>query len=227
MYLQLAGPAPLDTAENPLAPGAKPYSYDAFYLGQTAAPILLPDALYKPRVGNFLDGLKTLKNLYQDFASGRKPTPADVAARPSSAQMPSRGVQRSSPIRPMGDPITIAAAVKFIAAVIPAIQAVIGGLSATLVNNNITGLYNQNAYNVQNLNRMTVRELSLQIQNLDNAIATTPRVNFVRAMALGQIRLIYQQRFDAISGTAALGALPGWVLPAALGLGAYLLIRRK
>lgn len=224
MYLQLAGPAPLDTAENPLAPGAKPYSYDAFYLGQTAEPIPLPDALYKPRVGNFLDGLKTLKKLYEDFAAGRKVEPAVVAARPSSAQMPSRGVQRASTL---GDPITIAAAVKFIAAVIPAIQAVIGGLSATLVNNNITGLYNQNAYNVQNLNRMTVRELSLQIQNLDNAIATTPRVNFVRAMALGQMRLIYQQRFDAISGTAALGALPGWVLPAALGLGAYLLIRRK
>ena len=69
--------------------------------------------------------------------------------------------------------------------------------------------------------------VALQIQNLDNAIATTPRVNFVRAMALGQMRLIYQQRFDAISGTAALSALPGWVFPAALGLGAYLLIRRK
>jgi hypothetical protein len=227
MYLQLAGPAPLDTAENPLAPGAKPYSYDAFYLGQTAAPIPLPDALYKPRVGNFVEGLKTLKKLYEDFASGRKATPADVAARPSSAQMPSGGVQRASTIQPMSEPITIGAAIAFISAILPAIQAVIGGLSATLVNNNITGLYNQNAYNVQNLNRMTVRELSLQIENLDNAIANTPRLNFVRAMALGQIRLIYQQRFDAISGTSALRALPGWVLPAALGVGAYLLIRRK
>jgi hypothetical protein len=224
MYLQLAGPQPLDQAENPLAPGAKPTSYDAFYLGQTAAPIPLPDALYKPRVGNFLDGLKTLKNLYQDFAAGRKVEPAVVAARPSSAQMPSRGVQRASTL---GDPITIGAAIAFLQAVLPAIQAVVGGLSATLINNNITGLYNQNAYNVQNLNRMTVRELSLQIQNLDNAIATTPRLNFVRAMALGQMRLIYQQRFDAISGTAALTALPGWVLPAALGVGAFLLIRRK
>jgi len=210
MYLQLAGPAPLDTAENPLAPGAKTYDYDAFYLGQTAEPIPLPDALYKPRVGNFVDGLKTLQRLYKDFASGRKKSPQQVVS-PGA----------------MAEPITIAAAVAFLQAVLPAIQAVIGGLSATLVNNAITGLYNQNAYNVQNLNRMTVRELSLQIQNLDNAIATTPRVNFVRAMALGQMRLIYQQRFDAISGTAALGALPAWVLPAALGLGAFLLIRRK
>jgi len=217
MYLQLAGPAPLDTAENPLAPGAKPYSYDAFYLGQTAAPIPLPDALYKPKVGNFVEGLKTLKKLYSDFATGRKKEPSKIA----------RGTMAGDDDNGMDEPFTIAAAIKFISAVLPAIQAVIGGLSATLVNNNITGLYNQNAYNVQNLNRMTVRELSLQIQNLDNAIATTPRVNFVRAMALGQMRLIYQQRFDAISGTAALSALPGWVLPAALGLGAYLLIRRK
>lgn len=217
MYLQLAGPAPLDTAENPLAPGAKPYSYDAFYLGQTAAPIPLPDALYKPRVGNFVEGLKTLKKLYTDFATGRKKEPSKIA----------RGTMAGDDDNGMDEPFTIAAAIKFISAVLPAIQAVIGGLSATLVNNNITGLYNQNAYNVQNLNRMTVRELSLQIQNLDNAIAVTPKLNFVRAMALGQMRLIYQQRFDAISGTAALSALPGWVLPAALGLGAYLLIRRK
>jgi hypothetical protein len=197
-------------------------------LGQTVAPIPLPDALYKPRVGNFFEGLKTLKKLYEDFATGRKAGAGRCGcAFQLGANAVARGVQRASPIRPLGDPITIAAAVKFIAAVTPAIQAVVGGVSATLVNNNITGLYNQNAYNVQNLNRMTVRELSLQIQNLDNAIATTPRVNFVRAMALGQMRLIYQQRFDAISGTAALAALPGWVLPAALGLGAYLLIRRK
>ena len=127
----------------------------------------------------------------------------------------------------MSEPFTIAAAGKLLSVAIPAIQAVIGGLSATLVNNSITGLYNSNAYNVQNLNRMTVRELSLQINSLDNAIATNPRLNFIRAMALGQMRLVYQQRFDAISGTAALSALPGWVLPAALGLGAVLLLRGR
>jgi len=211
MYLQLAGPQPLDTAENPLAPGAKPYSYDAFYLGQAAEPIPLPEALYKPRVGNFLEALKTLKGLYADFSAGRKKEPAVVA---------SGGVT-------MAEPLTIAAAVKLLSVLIPALQAVIGGISATIVNNNLTQLYNQNAYNVQNLNRMTVRELSLQIQNLDQAIAMTPRANFIRAMSLGQLRLVYQQRFDAISGTSALMALPGWVLPAALGLGAFLLIRRK
>lgn len=229
MYLQLAGPQPLDTAENPLAPGAPLEKYSAFYLGQSN-DIPLPDALYKTSPGGFTDALKTLKQLYQDFASGKKPEPAKVAARAATAMRPTTGVQRSSPIRPMrgmGDPITLAAAAKLLSAAIPAIQAVLGTISATLVNNRLTNLYQQNAYNVQNLNRMNVRELSLQIQKLDQAIATTPQINFVQVMALGQLRLVYQQRFDMISGAGFLTNLPSWVLPAALGVGAYLLIRRR
>jgi hypothetical protein len=228
MYLQLAGPQPLDTAENPLAPGAPTYAYDAFYLG-ASQDIPLPEALYKTSPGGFVDALKKLKGLYQAFASGKKTEPAVVAARAASAAptRPTTGVRRSSPIRPMGDPITLAAAAKLLSAAIPAIQAVLGTVSATLVNNKITNLFQQNAYNVQNLNRMNVRELSIQIQAIDQAIATTPRLNFVQVMALSQLRLVYQQRFDMISGVGALSALPGWVLPAALGVGAYLLIRRK
>lgn len=226
MYLQLAGPQPLDTAENPLAPGAPLEKYSAFYLGQSN-DIPLPDALYKTTPGGFVDALKSLKQLYQDFSQGKKTEPAKVAARAASLapQRPTRGVQRQ--LRGMGDPITLAAAAKLLSAAIPAIQAVLGTVSATLVNNRLTNLYQQNAYNVQNLNRMNVRELSLQIQNLDQAIATTPRLNFVQVMALGQLRLVYQQRFDMISGAGFLTNLPSWVLPAALGVGAYLLIRRK
>lgn len=226
MYLQLAGPQPLDTAENPLAPGAPLENYSAFYLGQSN-DIPLPDALYKTSPGGFTDALKTLKQLYQDFASGKKVEPAKVAARAASLapNRPTRGVQRQ--MRGMGDPITLAAAAKLLSAAIPAIQAVLGTVSATIVNNKLTNLYQQNAFNVQNLNRMNVRELNLQIQQLDQAIATTPRLNFVQVMALGQLRLVYQQRFDMISGAGFLTALPGWVLPAALGIGAYLLIRRK
>lgn len=226
MYLQLAGPQPLDTAENPLAPGAPLEKYSAFYLGQSN-DIPLPDALYKTTPGGFTDALKTLKQLYQDFASGKKPEPAKVAARAASLapKRPTTGVQRQ--LRGMGDPITLAAAAKLLSAAIPAIQAVLGTLSATLVNNRLTNLYQQNAYNVQNLNRMNVRELSLQIQQLDQAIATTPQINFVQVMALGQLRLVYQQRFDMISGSGFLTNLPRWVLPAALGVGAYLLIRRR
>ena len=224
--MQLAGPQPLDSAENPLAPGAPTYAYDAFYLG-ASQDIPLPDALYKTSPGGFVDALKKLKGLYQAFASGKKVEPAVVAARAASTQRPTTGVQRASTIKPMGDPITLAAAAKLIGAAIPAIQAVLGTLSATLVNNKITNLFQQNAYNVQNLNRMNVRELNIQIQALDQAIAMTPRLNFIQVMALSQMRIIYQQRFDMISGVGALSALPGWVLPAALGVGAFLLIRRK
>lgn len=226
MYLQLAGPQPLDTAENPLAPGAPLEKYSSFYLGQSN-DIPLPDALYKTSPGGFTNALKTLKQLYQDFASGKKTEPAKVAAKAASLapKRPTTGVQRQ--LRGMGDPITLAAAAKLLSAAIPAIQAVLGTVSATLVNNRLTNLYQQNAYNVQNLNRMNVRELSLQIQNLDQAIATTPKLNFVQVMALGQLRIVYQQRFDMISGAGFLTNLPSWVLPAALGVGAYLLIRRK
>jgi len=226
MYLQLAGPQPLDTAENPLAPGAPTYAYDAFYLG-ASQDIPLPDALYKTSPGGFVDALKSLKSLYQDFASGKKTEPAVVAARAAAAQKPTTGVRRSSPIKPMSDPLTLMAAVKLISAAIPAIQAVLGTLSATLVNNSITNLFQQNAYNVQNLNRMNVRELSIQIQALDQAIAITPKLQFVKIMALSQLRLVYQQRFDMISGAGLLMNLPRWIVPAGLGLAAYLLIRRK
>ena len=228
MYLQLAGPQPLDTAENPLAPGAPTYKYADYYLGQSN-DIILPDALYKTSPGGFANALKTLKQLYLDFSSGRKVEPAKVAARAAAAAptRPTTGVRRSSTIRPMGDPITLAAAAKLLSVALPAIQAVLGTISSTLVNNNLTNLYQQNAYNVQNLNRMNVRELSLQIQNLDQAIAMTNKLNFIKIMALGQMRLVYQQRFDMISGAGFITALPRWVLPAALGLGAVLLIRRK
>ena len=220
MYLQLAGPQPLDTAENPLAPGAPLETYSSFYLG-ASNDIPLPDALYKTTSGGFTEGLKTLKQLYQDFASGKKPEPAKVAARQASLapNRPTTGVQRQ--LRGEGDRITLDAVINLIGAALPAINAVLGTISATLVNNTITNLYQQNAYNVQNLNRMNVRELSLQIQNLDQAIATTPRLNFVKIMALGQLRLVYQQRFDMISGAGFLTNLPRWIVPAALGFGAY------
>jgi hypothetical protein len=225
MYLQLAGPSPLDTAENPLAPGAKPYSYDAMYLGQSQ-DIILPDALYKTNAGGFVDALNKLKKLYTDFQDGKKPTPANVAARAATAQMPSGGVQPASPIQPMNG-VTFAAVIALITQAIPYIVSILGTLSATLVNNNITNKYNQNAYNVQGLNTMDIAQLNLQIQRLDMDIAATNRFNVIQLMALSQFRIVYQQRFDRISGFGLLSNLPRWVFPAALGLGAYLLLRRK
>jgi hypothetical protein len=225
MYLQLAGLEPLDTALDPLAPGAKPYGYDAMYLGQ-GQDIILPDALYKTSPGGFVDALNKLKKLYQDFQDGKKPTPANVAARAATAARPSGGVQRASTIQPMNG-VTFAAVIGLLTQAIPYIVSILGTISATLVNNSITNKYNQNAYNVQGLNNMDISQLNLQIQKLDMDIAATNRFNFVQLMALSQFRIVYQQRFDRISGFGLLSNLPGWVLPAALGLGAYLLLRRK
>jgi hypothetical protein len=225
MYLQLAGLEPLNTAENPLAPGAKPYSYDKFYLGQ-GQDIILPDALYRTSPGGFVDALKKLKTLYQDFQDGKKPTPANVAARAATASMPRGGVQRSSTL-PGLNGVTFAAVIALLTQAIPYVVSILGSFTATVVNNSITNKYQQNAYNVQGLNRMNVSELNLQIQSLDRDIAATNRFNFIQLMALSQFRIVYQQRFDRISGYGLLSNLPGWVLPAALGVGAYLLLRRK
>ena len=224
MYLQLAGHTPLHNAENPLAPGAPTYSYDKFYLGE-GQDIILPDALYKTSTGGFVDALKKLKKLYEDFQDGKKPTPAVVAARNAAAAMPSGGVQPASTIQPMNG---IGATIALLTAAIPYIVSILGTISATLVNNTITNKYNQNAYNVQQLNRMNIAELNLQIQRLDMDIAASGGVTkIINLMALSQFRMVYQQRFDRISGFGLLSNLPGWVLPAALGVGAYLLLRRK
>jgi hypothetical protein len=123
--------------------------------------------------------------------------------------------------------VTFAAAIGLLSQAIPYIVSILGSISATLVNNSITNKYQQNAYNVQGLNNMDISQLNLQIQRLDMDIAATNRFNFVQLMALSQFRIVYQQRFDRISGFGLLSNLPGWVLPAALGLGAYLLLRRK
>ena len=225
MYLQLAGLEPLNTAENPLAPGATPYSYDSFYLGE-GQDIILPDALYKTSPGGFVDALSKLKKLYQDFQDNKKPTPAVVAARAATAAMPTSGVQRASTIQSMNG-VTFAAVISLLTQAIPYIVSILGSFTATVVNNSITNKYQQNAYNVQGLNTMNVSQLNLQIQKLDQDIANVNRFNFIQLMALSQFRIVYQQRFDRISGFGLLSNLPGWVLPAALGLGAYLLLRRK
>ena len=62
MYLQLAGLEPLNTAENPLAPGATPYKYKNYYLGQ-GQDIILPDALFPPNVEGYAAALKSVADL--------------------------------------------------------------------------------------------------------------------------------------------------------------------
>jgi len=223
MYLHLHdGPAPLDTAENPLAPGAKPYSYSTSYpaLGQDGNEIRLPDDLFKQSPQGFAQALKTLETLYKDFASGRKAEPAKVAAK---ALKPMNGENEG-----LSEPVTIAAILKILPVIIGAVQSILGNITAGLVNTQISQLYNNNAYNVQNLNRMNVQQLSLQISALDRDISMLKPLQFTKAMTLAQFRLVYQRRFDMISmGRGIFGALPGWLLPVGIGLGALLLLRRR
>lgn len=223
MYLHLHdGPEPLDTAENPLAPGAKPYSYRASYpvLGQAGNEIRLPDDLFKQSPEGFAQALKSLEKLYKDFASGRKVEPAKVAAK---ALKPMSGQHEG-----LSEPVTIAAILKVLPVIIGALRTILGNLTAGMVNNQISQLYANNVYNVQNLNRMNLQQLTLQIEKLDQDIAMLRPLQFVKAMTLAQFRLVYQRRFDMISmGRGAFGPLPGWLLPVGIGLGALLLLRRR
>jgi hypothetical protein len=150
--------------------------------------------------------------LYEKFGKGKK-TPAEVVAAPG-----------------MSEPVTIAAAIataKLVAAGLGALGVALRGVQTTAARNRITQLYNNNEYNVQNLNRMNARQVAEQITRIDNAITLTPRTSFGQKMALARFRLVYQQRFDRVSGGGGFGNLPGWVLPAALGLGALLFLRKK
>ena len=211
MYLQLAGLEPLDTAENPLAPGATPYKYKNYYLGQSQ-DIILPDALFPPNVEGYAAALKSVADLYDKFGKGKK-TPAEKVKTP-------------------GMSVLSFAALKVIATAVyqgvQALSVVFRGQVNTAARQRITELYNGNNFNVQNLNRMTARQISDAITQIDNQINMTPRTQFGRQMALARFRLVYQQRFDQVSGGGGfLTALPGWVLPAALGLGAVLFLRGR
>ena len=210
MYLQLAGLEPLDTALDPLAPGAPTYKYDAMYLGQ-GQDIILPDALFPPNVEGYAAALKSVADLYGKFGKGKK-TPAAVV------KTPGMGV----------DPATLMLIAKGIYAGVQALNTVFRGQVTTAARQRITELYNGNNFNVQNLNRMTARQISDAITQIDSQINMTPRTQFGRQMALARFRLVYQQRFDQVSGGGGfLTALPGWVLPAALGLGAVLILRGR
>lgn len=212
MYLQLAGLEPLDTAENPLAPGATPYKYKNYYLGQ-GQDIILPDALFPPNVEGYAKALKSVADLYGKFENRTKKSPAEKVKTP-------------------GMSVLSFAALKVIASfvyqAVQALSVVFRGQVTTAARQRITELYNGNNFNVQNLNKLTARQISDQITAIDSQINMTPRTQFGRQMALARFRLVYQQRFDQVSGGGGfLTALPGWVLPAALGLGAVLILRGR
>lgn len=205
MYLQLAGLEPLDTAENPLAPGAPTYKYKNYYLGQ-GQDIILPDALYPANVEGYAKALKDLEGLYNKYAKGIKKKITD------------KGMGAISFAVIMGT-------LQAIGAGFQALSTVARSAQINLARQRITELYNNNTFNVQNLNRLTPTQLSNAMTQIDEQINMTPRTQFGRQMALARFRLVYQQRFDQVGG--GIGNLPAWVLPAALGLGAFLLLRGR
>ena len=205
MYLQLAGLEPLDTAENPLAPGAPTYKYKDFYLGQ-GQDIILPDALFPANVEGYAKALKDLEGLYNKYAKGIKKKITD------------KGMGAISFAVIMGT-------LQAIGAGFQALSTVARSAQINLARQRITELYNNNTFNVQNLNRLTPTQLSNAMTQIDEQINMTPRTQFGRQMALARFRLVYQQRFDQVGG--GIGNLPAWVLPAALGLGALLILRGR
>jgi len=207
MYLQLAGLEPLDTAENPLAPGAATYKYKNYYLGQ-GQDIILPDALFPPNVEGYAKALKDLESLYNKYNKGIKKKITD------------KGMSAISFAIIMGT-------LQAISAGLQALSTVARSAQINLARQRITELYNNNTFNVQNLNRLTPTQLSNAMTQIDEQINMTPRTQFGSQMALARFRLVYQQRFDQVSGGGGIGNLPAWVLPAALGLGALLLLRGR
>jgi hypothetical protein len=211
MYLQLAGLEPLDTALNPLAPGAPTYKYDQMYLGQSQ-DIILPDALFPANVEGYAKALKDLEGLYKSYADRKKETPAEKVKTQGLAVV---------------DPASLYLIAQGVIAGVQALSTVFRGQVVTAARQRITELYNGNNFNVQNLNKLTGRQISDQITAIDSQINMTPRTQFGRQMALARFRLVYQQRFDQVGGGGGFGNLPAWVLPAALGLGALLLLRGR
>ena len=90
MFLHLHdGPAPLNTAENPLAPGAKPYSYEVGYptLGQASpTQIVLPNDLYQRNTEGYVQAPNQILSIYQQIKTGVKRDPAKDVGTTATGQ---------------------------------------------------------------------------------------------------------------------------------------------
>lgn len=214
MYLHLHdGPAPLNTAENPLAPGARPYGYEVGYptLGQaTQTQIVLPNDLYQQTTEGYVNALNQILAIYRQIKSGVKRDPAKDVGTTAT-----------------GQPSTLAGfwagVLQFLPALIGAGAAVWQGISAAGINAQVSSLWASNAYNIQNLLVMTRGQVAENIQRIDldlsNALAQNNRQ---RAAALGQFRLVYQRRFDELTRIGG-----GWLPIALVGIAALYFLRRK
>lgn len=215
MYLHLHdGPAPLNTAENPLAPGAKPYSYEKSYptLGQASpTQIVLPNDLYQQNTEGYVQALNQILAIYQQIKSGVKRDPAKDVGTTAT-----------------GQPSTLAGfwagVLQFLPALIGAGAAVWQGISGASINAQVSSLWASNAYNVQNLLNMTRAQVAENIQRIDLDLSSALSMNNrQRAAALGQFRLVYQRRYDELTRFGFGGFLP----IALVGLAALYFLRRK
>jgi hypothetical protein len=215
MYLHLHdGPAPLNTVENPLAPGAKPYSYEAGYptLGQASSTqILLPNDLYQQTTEGYVNALNQILAIYQQIKSGVKRDPAKDVGTTAT-----------------GQPSTLAGfwagVLQFLPALLTAGAAVWQGITGASINAQVSSLWASNAYNVQNLLNMTRGQVAENIQRIDLDLSSALSMNNrQRAAALGQFRLVYQRRYDELTRFGFGGFLP----IALVGLAALYFLRRK
>lgn len=216
MYLHLHdGPAPLNTAENPLAPGAKPYFYKKSYptLGQASpTQIVLPNDLYQQTTEGYIQALNQILAIYQQIKSGVKRDPAKDVGTTAT-----------------GQPTTLAgfwvAVLQYLPAILTAGAAIWQGISAASINAQVSSLWASNAYNVQNLLNMTRAQVAENIQRIDLDLSSALSMNNrQRAAALGQFRLVYQRRYDELT---RFGGVGGFLPIALVGLAALYFLRRK
>ena len=215
MYLQLHdGPEPLNTVENPLYPGPKPYFFNRSPM-TPAYPQLgangqfdLPKDLFLGSKGDFFRAIQEVVALYRSFQTGAKKDPTDKSTFDPSKYM--KG-------------IPLALLIQAGQAILQYGPMLLQSLNAIVINQRIQAMYNANRYNVQNLNALNGIQIAGEIRNIDrdleDAFQTGSRTE---AAALSQFRLIYQRAFEQKSSVLGIP-----ILPVALAVGAYLLFKRK
>lgn len=218
MYLQLHdGPEPLNTVENPLYPGPKPYFLNRSpvsgpYPAMAAnGQFNLPQDLYLGSREEFMAAIQKVVELYRLIQSGSKKDPTEQTSKASFD--PSQYMKG----------ISAAALVQAGLYILSVGGQLLQSLNAVAINAKITAMYNANRYNVQNLNTMNALQIGGQIRDIDRdlemAFQTGSRQE---AAALSQFRLIYQQAYE--QKTSVFG-IP--LFPLVLAVGAYFLFKRK
>ena len=218
MYLQLHdGPEPLNTVENPLYPGPKPYFMNRSPM-TPAYPQLgangqfdLPKDLFLGSKEDFFRAIQEVVALYRSFQTGAKKDPSEQTDR--STFDPGQYMK--------GIPWQLL--IQAGQAILQYGPILLQSLNAIVINQRIQAMYNANRYNVQNLNALNGIQIAGEIRNIDrdleDAFQTGSRTE---AAALSQFRLIYQRAFEQKSSVLGIP-----ILPLALAVGAYLLFKRK